>query len=399
MIAGKVLIAGSGHLASRLRTLAQARGLEVVRWTDALLSGDADQHPRFESIRRALANVDLASVSAAVLVDEQDERNLELAIVLTSMHPRLPIAASMFNENIAPHLQAASPSLRVLSPARIAAQAFVNALDQPLEHDLRYTPRPPAPPWARVRRERFIPALVAGFVLALFAAAAYFHQAEHLSWLDALYFVVVTTATVGYGDISLAQSSPMSKVVGIALIFTSTVFIWMIFSLTVDKIIRHRVQMALGRRRHTQRGHVILCGAGRLGYLVGEALLKRRERVLVVELRENLDAVEHLRSLGADIYVGDARSPRVLEDAGVRRAKALYSLVANDFVNLEIGLNARSFDPRLRLILRIFDESMAQRIKEQLDIHLSFSMSAIADEHFLDCLEAEPATGVTPTRS
>jgi voltage-gated potassium channel Kch len=151
--------------------------------------------------------------------------------------------------------------------------------------------------------------------------------------------------------------------------------------------------MALGRRRHTQRGHVIPCGAGRLGYLVGEAPLKRGERVLVVELREGLDAVEHLRSLGADIYVGDARSPRVLEDAGVRRAKALYSLVANDFVNLEIGLNARSFDPRLRLVLRIFDESMAQRIKEQLDIHLSFSMSAIADEHFLGATERAPQVG------
>jgi voltage-gated potassium channel Kch len=396
MTARSILIVGSGHLASRLNTLAQSRGMDVIRWTSDAVSSDPHPSQRFEAIRRALANLALASVSGAILVDEQDERNLELAIVLTSMHPRLPIVASMFNENIAPHMQGANPNLRVLSPARIAAQAFVNALDEPLQHGLRYTPRPPAPPWARVRQDRFIPALVAGFAVALFAAAAYFHGAEHLSWLDALYFVVVTTATVGYGDISLAHASSTSKLVGIALILTSTVFIWMIFSLTVDKIIRHRVQMALGRRRHTQRGHVILCGAGRLGYLVGEALLQRGERVLVVELREGLDAVEHLRSLGADIYVGDARSPRVLEDAGVRRAKALYSVVANDFVNLEIGLNARSFDPRLRLILRIFDESMAQRIKEQLDIHLSFSMSAIADEHFLNCLEAESAAAATP---
>src|SRR5262249_38113836 len=219
-----------------------------------------------------------------------------------------------------------------------------------------------------------------GFAGVLLAATTYFHFAEHLSWLDALYFVVVTTATVGYGDVSLLHSSTLSKLMGIVLILLSTVFIWMIFSLTVDRIIKKRVLMALGRRPHRQSGHVILCGVGRLGSLVGEALLKRGERLLLVEQREESEAVSYLRSLGADVYVGDARSPRVLQDAGVVRAKALYSLVANDFVNLEVGLNARSFAPGLRLVLRIFDGGMAQRIKDPPDIHLSFSMWALADE-------------------
>ena len=59
-------------------------------------------------------------------------------------------------------------------------------------------------------------------------------------------------------------------------------------------------------------------------------------------------------------------------------------MINDDYVNLEIGLNARSFQPDLRLILRIFDDSMSTRIKDHLAIHLTFSMSAIADERFLD---------------
>ena len=74
-------------------------------------------------------------------------------------------------------------------------------------------------------------------------------------------------------------------------------------------------------------------------------------------------------------------------DVGVRRAKALYSLVDDDYANLEIGLNARTFEPDLRLILRMFDEAMSRRIKEHLDIHLTLSMTAIADEKFVDLLE------------
>jgi len=101
-----------------------------------------------------------------------------------------------------------------------------------------------------------------------------------------------------------------------------------------------------------------------------------------VEKDENSPGIEHFRSRGADVYIGDARLPRLLQDVGVTRAKALYSVIDNDYANLEVGLNARSFDPNLRLILRIFDDSMSRKIKENLDIHLTFSMTAIADAIF-----------------
>jgi voltage-gated potassium channel Kch len=152
-------------------------------------------------------------------------------------------------------------------------------------------------------------------------------------------------------------------------------------------LIKQRVQLALGRKRYAHAGHVVVCGLGRLGQFVAEGLLERGERLVIVEKREDAVAVHHLRSLGAEVYIGDARLPRVLSDVGVRRAKALYSLVDDDYANLEIGLNARTFEPDLRLILRMFDEAMSRRIKEHLDIHLTLSMTAIADEKFVDLLD------------
>jgi len=40
---------------------------------------------------------------------------------------------------------------------------------------------------------------VAVFFIAL--GTVFYHYIEHLTWLDSLYFTVVTLATVGYGDI------------------------------------------------------------------------------------------------------------------------------------------------------------------------------------------------------
>ena len=381
-----ILIVGSGHLALRIRNLAAASGCTCILRSHRDLHPSGSSDSAFDGIALAMAELDLTSLAMAFLVDDEDEHNLEVLIALISIDHRLPITASLFNENIAPHLRAAHPNIQVFNPARIAAPAFVDALTTPLTHTLRYTPATVADEPRRARRDRLIPLLATTFAVLLSVAVAYFHAAEQLSWLDALYFVVVTVSTVGYGDITLGHSTAMSKVVGIILILGSTFFIWMIFSLTVDTIIKRRVQLALGRKKYSRKGHVIMCGLGRLGYFICEGLLDAGEKVLIVEKEETSAAIDHFRSRGAEVYIGDARMPRVLLDVGVTRAKALYSVVDNDFTNLEIGLNARSFAPVLRLILRIYDESMSGRIKDNLDIHLTFSMTAIADEKFFQAL-------------
>jgi voltage-gated potassium channel Kch len=382
-----ILVFGAGHLAYRLTVKLKAGGFAVVHTSIDEINAGTPSFSLIGNLQAYLGKMEMEEVGMVYLIDEKDELNLQLIIAIISLYPDLPITASLFNENLTPHLLADHPNITILNPARIAAPHFVAALNQPLERKARTeisinTTKPKT-----TKKDNLIKKLLLSFMAVITFAVVFFHFYEKLAWIDSLYFVVVTVATVGYGDINLVNADAFSKIFGVLLILSSTVFIWMIFSLTVDQLLKKRIMLALGRKKYHYRDHVILCGLGRLGYFIAEDLLQKGEKLIIVEQNENSRYLDYFRQLGAEVYVGDGRLSKVLDDTNVAHAKALISVISDDSMNLEIGLNSRSFQPGIRLILRIFDEQMALKIKEYLNIHLTLSASDIADEKFYGMLK------------
>jgi voltage-gated potassium channel Kch len=372
------------------------KGHEVIHIANLMDNLPDEKISVINAIEAVFLNIDVASASMVYILNEMDEQNLEMVIALMAVHPKAPVCTALFNEQIRPHLELANPHLHILNPARIAAPVFVDALELPISRNEDFTAQMVKP--AKVGKKKNDDLLLKTMVLSFFAiivlATTYFHYFEQLSWINALYFVVVTVATVGYGDINLLASGTQSKLVCILLILSSTVSIWLIFSLTIDRIIKTRVQLALGRKRYHFRNHVILCGLGRLGYFIAEELCHRGEKVVLIELDENGHNTGYFRNKGLDVYTGNARIPRVLLDAGAAHCRALISVINDDYANLEVGLNARSIQPNLRLILRIFDENMAAVIKDKFDIHLTQSMSYIVASKCASLLDGDNAATV-----
>lgn len=382
-----ILILGSGHLTYRLKKLLTAQQYHVIHTSAEVINSITEYTSPLDKIATYMKGITIEKIAMVYLIDESDENNLQTILAFMSLYPTIPVTASLFNENLIPHLQVRHSNLTILNPAKIAAPAFVAAIYQQVSNNIIAESIHKITTAKTKLRISLIQRLLIYFSIVMLAAVMFFHFYENLSWVDSLYFVVVTAATVGYGDINLLNSAPLSKIIAVLLILTSTVFVWLIFSLTIDLLLKKRMQLSLGRRKYNFSNHIIVCGLGRLGYFIVVELLQKKEKVIIIEQNENSRHIDYFKNLGAEVYIGDGRLPKVLADVNAAQARALVSVINSDSINLEIGLNARSYQWDIKLILRIFDEQMAEKIKEHLSIHHTLSASNISDEKFYEVLQ------------
>jgi len=125
------------------------------------------------------------------------------------------------------------------------------------------------------------------------------------------------------------------------------------------------------------KDHVVVCGLGHVGYRVLEELRALGEDAVGIE-REASDFVKELQAQGVPVLVGDARRDELLAETGIARAKAVVCATNDDLANLEIALDAKRLNPKIRVIMRMFDQRLAAKVGGALELDQSFSTSALS---------------------
>lgn len=185
---------------------------------------------------------------------------------------------------------------------------------------------------------------------------------EGVSPFDALYMVVITITTVGFGEaFELSDAGRLWTMFilvsgfGIA-IFTAVASIEYLVDLGE---IRKRAKMQ--RKAAQLRDHVIICGWGRVGRGTWTELNHRGTDSVIVEF--DLDRSESAAAAGALIIRGDATHNDVLELAGVHEARALIACVADDSDNLVIALSVKALRPDLRVVCRATEMESERKLR------------------------------------
>jgi len=128
--------------------------------------------------------------------------------------------------------------------------------------------------------------------------------------------------------------------------------------------------------------HIVLVGLGRLGFQTFRLLRKLGESVVVIERSAENQFLEDVRRDGSPLFICDARREAILEDVGIVKARSIILATTDDLANLEIALDARRLAPGIRVVLRMFDQNMADKIRGGFDIHLAMSQAALSAPTF-----------------
>jgi CPA2 family monovalent cation:H+ antiporter-2 len=112
-----------------------------------------------------------------------------------------------------------------------------------------------------------------------------------------------------------------------------------------------------------ERGHVILCGYGRMGSAVGEALERFGPRFVVIE--RNPEKARRLKAHGTAVIVGDAAHEPVIQAARPERA-LLAVLALPDFLRARGAFrHLRAINPALPVLARAhWDEEREELFRE-----------------------------------
>ncbi len=132
----------------------------------------------------------------------------------------------------------------------------------------------------------------------------------------------------------------------------------------------------------SMKDHTVVVGYGRIGYRVVGQLAPRDPRIVVVEPHPKEEFKPVLEQYDIPLITGDARRDDVIERANIRYARTVLCLTNEDLVNIEVGLNARERNPNVKVILRMFDDHLAERIERAFDFQAVFSTTALAAPSF-----------------
>lgn len=390
----------------------------------------------------------ISTAAAIALVQQDDLGNVHAALRAQELKPGLRVVIRMFNTNLGNGMRRIIDDCAVISDASIAAPAFVAAslgevapsfvrlpgrtlYVTPRDHvdpqrvvaalaDTRRTGDPvllPADPaqanlvlaiadgtptwrpesptkraWTRFRLNirTFGSALIhttlgrAGLAMlaVILIGTGVLAALSNMTWGSAAYVTLLNAVGATNQDIGLTPGQRWLQVVvslaGLALVPILT-------AAAVDSLVNSRIAGAQGRLARRYENHVVVIGLGNVGTRVIRQLADLGVDVVAVDRAESARGARLARELNIPIVIGDAGREETLRAASVETSRAVIAL-SDDVTNLAAGLYGRSLKRDLRVVLRLFDDEMAQRVQQSFNIKFSRSVSYLAAPAFVAAL-------------
>ena len=190
-----------------------------------------------------------------------------------------------------------------------------------------------------------------------------FHFIEGWSFIDSFYTTIATLSTVGYGDFSPETTAGKFFTVFVIIFGVGMMFYTLVLS--AETFIEGRLRYLLGRGKlekiiEKMNNHYIICGGGRIGFLICRELMAGKIPCLVID--NNPDVIQKAQDEGFIYCKGDATQDKVLIAAGIKRAKGIICVLPSDAENLYVILTAKELNQKIYIMARSEEEESEHRL-------------------------------------
>ncbi|WP_063066551.1 NAD-binding protein [Nocardia violaceofusca] len=364
-----------------------------------------------ETVLRA-AGVERAR--ALALVDQADVENFHAALRAHELNPRIRLVIRMFNTGLGFRIRRLFSDCVVLSISEMAAPSFIAAAlgekaqdylrlgertlyvaaagdappdrvvaglaggpgaialrspHAPADRVLALAGRVPYSPGARRRwlnqlrylvRHDLIRLLLV--MLIIIAAVCVIMVLIGNSWGTAVYETLLDSAGAAQPE---PAREPLFKILQLGVVFTGLAMTPVVTALVVGGVLRAQLsEYSIDPSR--MENHVVVAGLGNVGMRVVEQLRDLDVPVVGLDYDENARGIALARSLGVPVVIGQATWEDTLRAVGVPKARALVLLTSSDAVNLEAAMLGQSYRDDLRVVLRVSDDDLADRVQRSL---------------------------------
>jgi voltage-gated potassium channel len=183
------------------------------------------------------------------------------------------------------------------------------------------------------------------------------------TWSDALYYVVVTISTVGYGDVT--PTTPVARWFSLSIILFGTGAFTVSVGALIGPAIESRMAAAFGNMTASDltllEDHVVVLGYGDLTEPLLDELGEDGSRVVVTRDSETAVALE---SEGVDVLTGDPTDEATLRDARVGTASGVVVGGGEDARGVLAVLAVRNVAPDVRIVAAASEAQHVQKFED-----------------------------------
>jgi voltage-gated potassium channel len=184
---------------------------------------------------------------------------------------------------------------------------------------------------------------------------------------DAFYFTLVTSSTVGYGEITPVATSPQARLFTMSVVVLGVASFGVALGTLLTPAIEARLASALGTMNDSTldllEDHVIVVGVSDLTEPVIEELAATASGPDAVVITRSAERAQQLRERDIEVITANPSDEEPLERVGVERARALVAATDDDAQDALVVLTARELNPELTIVAAATERENVKKLR------------------------------------